>query len=167
MTAAHKPVPATFDAAERWTTGRGDGSGLYLAGDPKRRVQVADFGLGGRAPGGSAVAADRALVAAQAPAMYLVLLDLISNARDVGSLIEKSGRPHEGHGPPCDCALCAGVVALALAEGGGRCIVCGCVDDDGCEEGCSWADADRLRCTAHPEDVQAKARRVLAKLTHR
>jgi hypothetical protein len=152
-----------FDASERWEVGRGDGASLYVAGGPKRRVKVADFGLGGGAPGGSAVAHDRALVAAQAPRMYLVLLDLVSNARECGSLIEKDGRPYKGHGPGCACALCDGILALALAEGGGRCIVCGCTDDDACEGGCFWVDGPHLLCSGHPENVLKKAERFLAR----
>ncbi|HKY36485.1 MAG TPA: hypothetical protein VJN18_11135 [Polyangiaceae bacterium] len=29
----------------------------------------------------------------------------------------------------------------------GRCIGCGCTDEYGCEQGCSWADGDHLLCS--------------------
>jgi hypothetical protein len=152
-----------FDASERWEVGRGNGASLYVAGAPKKRVKVADFGLGGSAPGGSAAAHDRALVAAQAPRMYLALLDMISGMRGDGSIVELDGSPYKGHGPGCGCGVCDGLLALALAEGGGRCIVCGCTDDDACADGCVWVDGAHLLCSGHPEDVLKKAERFLAK----
>lgn len=30
----------------------------------------------------------------------------------------------------------------------GRCIGCGCTDEYGCEEGCSWVDEDHLLCSS-------------------
>lgn len=145
-------------AGERWETGRGDGGRLYIAG--VRRVSIADFGLGGVVP--SDVAHDRAQIAAQAPRMYEALLDLVSSAREGGSLIEEKGRPHEGHGPGCGCGICDGLVALAFVEGGGRCIVCGCTDDKACDDGCVWVDGAHLLCSNHPEGVLKKAERFLA-----
>jgi hypothetical protein len=157
-------------AGERWETGRGDGTGIYLAGDPKRRAKIGDFGEGGRAPGGNASAVERARIAAQAPLMYEALLDIISGAREDGALTDgrDGNTPSEGHGPGCGCGLCEGVVALALAEGGGRCVICGCTQDDACVDmrsgsGCAWVDRDRLLCTAHPQRAIDAAQRFLAK----
>lgn len=30
----------------------------------------------------------------------------------------------------------------------GRCLKCGCTDEDGCEPACAWIDADHTLCTA-------------------
>lgn len=163
--AAKRARPADeFDAGERWETGRGDGEGLYIAGDPKHRVKIADFGAAGRIP--SSVGHQRALVAAQAPRMYEAVLDFVSGARDAGSIVDGKGQPFKGHGPGCGCGICDGLVALAFAEGGGRCIVCGCSEYDACAgdngEGCAWVDSEQLICTAHPDDVIARAKRFLA-----
>lgn len=135
-------------AGERWETGRGDGSGIYIVGDPKRRVKIGDFALGGQA-GDSTTCHERAQLAAQAPLMYEALLDLISSAREDGFFAP--GAPQNPrHRVGCECGLCEGLVALVRVEGGGRCARCGCTDDDACESGCSWTSSAKVCCDAHP-----------------
>jgi hypothetical protein len=147
------------DAGERWATGRGDDGRVYIA--DVRRAAIADFGLGGQVP--SDVAHERAQLAAQAPLMYEALLDLISGMRDDGSIVELDGAPYEGHGAGCGCGICSGVLALALAEGGGRCILCGCTDDDACGSGCVWVDGAHFLCSNHSEPALKKGERFLAR----
>lgn len=174
MANARAPRPAVAedgpDAGERWETGRGDGGSLYLAGDPKRRRQVADFSLGGKVPSGCAHG--RALIAAQAPLMYEALLDLVSGMRQDGAIVAPNGQPFEGHRAGCECGVCQSVLALALAEGGGRCILCGCTQDDACAgtlgEGCAWEplpSGEQFLCTAHPKKAIGEAKRFLAKVS--
>lgn len=158
-----RPELDGLGAGERWETGRRDGAvALYITG-PRPRVQIGWFG-----EAENAAAWERAGFAAQAPRMYEALLDLISSAREAGSIIEDgTGRPRgDNHGPGCGCGICDGLVALAFAEDGGRCIVCGCTQDDACigalGEGCAWADREHLICTAHPPDVIRRAQRFLA-----
>ncbi len=147
-------------AGERWETGRGDGAGLYVVGNPKRRVKIGDFALGGRA-GGSATCHERALLAAQAPLMYEALLDVIASSRETGFF---QGEPENPvHRVGCECGLCQGVRALALAEGGGRCILCGCTEYDACDVGCAWVDEAQLLCTAHPAKTIKAAKALIAK----
>ncbi len=145
-------------AGERWETGRGDGAGLYIAGNPKRRVKIGDFALGGRA-GDSATCHERALLAAQAPLMYEALLAIISTARECGYFEQSPYHPKAG----CDCGECQGLRALALAEGGGRCILCGCTEFDACDVGCAWVDRAQLLCTAHLPKRIAAAKALIAK----
>jgi hypothetical protein len=141
---------------ERWEARSRSGGGIFLVGGR----QIGGFVYGGKIARATAV--ERALIAAQAPLMYEALLDLISTAREDGALVHEDGRPDKGHRPGCGCGMCSAVLALALAEGGGRCTICGCVDDDACPSGCAWADTDHLICTAHPAKVIAAARRFLA-----
>ncbi|HSN21681.1 MAG TPA: hypothetical protein VLS49_13445 [Usitatibacter sp.] len=158
-----RPEPDGLGAGERWMVARRDGAvALCIAGPPGRRVKIADFGIAV-----NGVAWERADFAAQAPRMYEALLDLISSAREAGSIVEQDGRPRgDNHGPGCGCGICDGLVALAFAEGSSRCIVCGCTQDDACigalGEGCAWADREHLICTAHPRDVIRRAQRFLA-----
>jgi len=50
----------------------------------------------------------------------------------------------------------------------GICRVCGCVDEDGCPEGCDWADKAHTCCTAcidlTAEQMAAKREQSLAEL---
>jgi hypothetical protein len=144
---------------ERWVTLRRDGSvALCIAGAPGRRVKIADFGVAVKGAGW-----ERAQVAAQAPLMYEALLDLVSTMREDGSIVHSDGRPYEGHRPGCGCGICSAVLAVALAEGGGRCVLCGCTEFDACAPGCAWEPGtDQLICTAHPPQVIAAAKRFLA-----
>jgi hypothetical protein len=43
----------------------------------------------------------------------------------------------------------------------GICMVCGCTDAEGCDEGCGWANAKRTICTACAElpDLERQAKR--------
>jgi hypothetical protein len=145
---------------ERWQV-RGRSGAIFLVGGR----QIGGFVYGGKIARATAV--ERALIAAQAPLMYEALLDLISTAREDGALVHEDGRPDKGHRPGCGCGMCSAVLALALAEGGGRCILCGCTQDDACVggfgEGCAWVPGTReFLCTAHPADVIAAAKRFLA-----
>jgi hypothetical protein len=154
-----KPQPEGIDSGERWEIGRGDGAGLYLVTrNTKQRIKIADFAFGGVASG---LAAERALIAAQAPRMYEALLDIVSNGREGGFFHPDPGNPV--HRVDCKCGICEGLLALALAEGGGRCILCGCTYFDACEMGCAWVDRAQLICTAHPDKRIAAAKRLLAK----
>jgi hypothetical protein len=162
---ARRPAPEApgVGTGERWTFGRGDGSGLYIAGDPKRRVKIADFGAAGRIPG--SLAHERALIAAQAPLFFEAAIDLVSRWREDGSIDQAD------HRVGCECGMCSAVVALALAEGGGRCILCGCTQDDACAgllgEGCAWEPLPggaQLLCTAHPPKALAEAKQLFARL---
>ncbi len=141
-------------AGERWETGHGDGGRLYIVG--VRRVAIADFGLGGKVP--SDVAHERARLAAQAPLMYEALLDIISGARGDGFFSPSGHRGNPVHRVGCECGMCQGLRALVLVEGGGRCFLCGCTQDDACGEGCAWVDRGQLLCDAHPPKVIAAAR---------
>jgi hypothetical protein len=69
-------TPAVVAINERWETGRGDGAGVYLATNPAARHRVGDFGEGGKE--GSAMAHARATLAATAPEMLRVALDLLA-----------------------------------------------------------------------------------------
>jgi hypothetical protein len=91
------------------------------------------------------------------------LRDLIDGMRDDGAIVKSSGEPYEGHRIGCECGICAGVRLVAFAEGGGRCIVCGCTDDAACASGCAWADAAHYVCTGHPPAVIRAAERLVAK----
>jgi hypothetical protein len=145
-------------AGERWYVARA-GRGT--------RFDVRTVNAGGI---GSVVArgfVDRcdALLAAEAPAMYEALLALVSEAREDGFFADDT-KSNPLHPVGCSCSICSAVRALAAVEGGGRCILCGCIEEDACacgpegeEEGCAWADAGRFVCTAHP------ARRVRAALS--
>jgi hypothetical protein len=61
-------------------------------------------------------------------------------------------------GPSIDAARCQRILADARAQGivpGVRyCRVCGCTDDDACEEGCWWVEFDLCSACA---DAQKKA----------
>jgi hypothetical protein len=158
--ARKKPAPSDGPiAGERWTTGRGDAGRLDIVG--VRRVAIADFGLGGAVP--SDVAYERAQLAAQAPRMYEALLASVSEARECGYFDQEPYHPKVG----CDCGECQGLRALALAEGGGRCILCGCTEFDACAgrfgDGCAWADDAELVCSAHPEKMIAAAQAYVRK----
>ncbi len=50
----------------------------------------------------------------------------------------------------------------ASGPASGKCVICGCTDDAGCEEGCAWVDETELVCTAHSEKEIATARKKLA-----
>ena len=101
---------------------------------------------------------DDALLMAQAPRMYAALFASVSEARECGYFEQRPYHPKAG----CSCGECQGLRALALAEGGGRCILCGCTWFDACAPGCGWADASQLVCTAHPPKMIAAAQRFLA-----
>ncbi len=66
---------------------------------------------------------DDARLMIAAPAMYKALYDLIAEMQQDGSIVEDDGRPYRGHRPGCSCSICVSLVALAIAEGPGRCIV--------------------------------------------
>jgi hypothetical protein len=87
--------------------------------------------------------------------MHDALAELVSNAREQGMF----GPDAQVHRVGCECGICAGIRALARYEQGGRCILCGCTQDDGCGEGCAWVDDARLLCTAHPRKVLLEGRR--------
>jgi hypothetical protein len=146
-------------AGERWKATGGASPAIDLVTGTKRCLRIADFNFGV-----SETARERARIAAQAPLMYEALLGFISGMREDGALVEMDGRPYQGHGPGCGCETCSGMLALALAEDGGRCILCACTDDDACVSGCAWEPGtDHLICTAHPAKVIAAAKRFLAK----
>lgn len=90
------------------------------------------------------------------------LRDLVDGMRDDGAIVEAGGAPYEGHRIGCECGACAGVRLVAFAEGGGRCIVCGCTDDAACPAGCAWADEAHYVCTGHPPKVITAAERLVA-----
>ena len=55
-------------------------------------------------------------------------------------------RPFIGHVPFCDFEL--------VKDGAtGFCRVCGCIDDQACPGGCSWADSEQTLCTRCEEHV--------------
>ncbi len=142
-----KPEPEGVGAGERWET-RG-GAGVYLVRGPR---------IGGFSEVGRGTARERAQLAAQAPLMYEALLGFVTGMRETyGALTKKDGAPYQGHEIGCSCRVCGGVRALALAEGGGRCIVCGCTEFDACIDehgsGCAWADREQFVCNAHPPKV--------------
>jgi hypothetical protein len=142
-------------AGERWKV---VGEHVQVVTGTKRVLTIADFRYGD-----SGTAKERAQIAAQAPLMYEALLDLVSTMREDGALVDENGKPYEGHKPGCGCGICSGVLALALAEDGGRCAICGCTEFDACAPGCAWEPGtDQLICTAHPAKVIAAARRFLA-----
>ena len=66
--------------------------------------------------------------------------DLIESERDAGSLCND---------PTCACWGCELLYALVRAQGGGRCVICGCTEDHACDGGCSWTNASRCVCDAH------------------
>lgn len=89
------------------------------------------------------------------------LTDVVACQRDCGSIVDQKGRPL--HRVGCECGFCAAIRLVAFAEGGGRCVICGCTDNDACESGCAWADAAHYVCTAHPKAAIAAAKRLVAK----
>jgi hypothetical protein len=89
------------------------------------------------------------------------LTDLIENMRETGSIVHSDGKPY--HRVGCTCGICAGVRLVAFAEGGGRCILCGCTDDHACDVGCGWTSPSNYVCTAHPRSAIRAAERLVAK----
>ena len=61
--------------------------------------------------------------------------------------------PYEG------CVVCRGEVAHNVRPGprGGVCAECGCTDDFGCSEGCSWVNAEHTLCSSCAEGTAARA----------
>ena len=142
-------------AGERWGARR-DGSEIFLDRGPKHRRSV----IGGfHSKGSAALDHERALLAAQAPLMHEALLAIMSKARECGYFEQSPYHPKVG----CDCGECQGLRALALAEGGGRCILCGCTEFDACDVGCAWVDGAQLLCTAHPAKVIKAAKAFITK----
>jgi hypothetical protein len=148
-------------AGERWGARR-DGSEVFLDLGPNHRRRVIGSFHSEKDP--SAVDHERALLAAQAPRMYEALLEVVSEAREDGFFTAEAKNPV--HRVGCECGICAGLLALALAEGGGRCILCGCTEFDACEgdfgEGCAWVDREHFLCSAHPAEMIEAAKRFLA-----
>jgi hypothetical protein len=159
-TTRDQEVAPGVGAGERWGTRRG-GSEVFLDLGPNRRRRVIGVFHSEKDP--SAVDHERAVLAAQAPRMYEALLNLVSKAREDGFFTAEAKNPV--HRVGCECGICAGLLAIALAEGGGRCILCGCTEFDACEgglgEGCAWVDREQFLCSAHPAKMIEAARRSL------
>jgi hypothetical protein len=107
--------------------------------------------------------ASTAQLFAEAPAMYEALLQVVTEDRECGYFDQHPHHPKVG----CDCGGCQGLRALAVAEGGGRCILCGCTEFDACagdfgEGGCAWVDNAQLVCSAHPAKMIAAAQAFVA-----
>jgi hypothetical protein len=160
--ARKKNLAVVLGDGERWIFRPGR-LGIVLAGESQGRTMLADFGAASGLEGSAAF--ERARVAAQAPLFYEAAIDLVSTWREDGTI------PIKDHVPGCSCGVCSTVLALALAEGGGVCMLCGCTQDDACVggfgEGCAWADPAHLICTAHPPKVIAAAKRFLAREVRR
>lgn len=86
-------------------------------------------------------------------------VDVVGRWRADGCLV-KDGKPF--HPPGCGCGPCSLVVALVRAEGGGRCAVCGCTDDDACDGGCRWTSTARVCCDAHDIETIIAAEKLFA-----
>jgi hypothetical protein len=97
-----------------------------------------------------------AWMAAQvAQLMYEALVEIVGAARACGFYSQAPSHPQAG----CGCGQCLGLRALVRAEGGGRCILCGCTEDDACEGGCAWTSPERICCDAHDDEMIAAAER--------
>lgn len=86
--------------------------------------------------------------------------DLIGTAREDGALIAEDGRPF--HPPGCRCGLCLALLTLVRAENGGRCVVCGCTEDDDCGGGCKWTNEARVCCDVHDVTTILAAEKLFA-----
>lgn len=99
--------PAT---AETWDTGIGDGAGVYLRVPGRSgHLRIGDFGCSGLAPGGSAMAVERARLAAAAPLLHAALAGLVAGVeRAAGAGVDLSGY------------VGVGDALVALSRAGGR-----------------------------------------------
>ena len=105
--------------AERWETGRGDGSGIYLAGAPATRRKIGDFSEGGRSDS-SEVCQARAQLAAAAPTMAHAIREAWRDLEDILTGNVVGGHPDIDDQTRRDLQATADALEAVLAKAEGR-----------------------------------------------
>jgi hypothetical protein len=143
-------IPAS---AHEWQKGRHQGRSVKhpMGADPGERPE--DLCIRNLPDADARVRARSA--AEMARLMCAALVEIVDAARTCGFYSQAPSHPMAG----CGCGHCLALRALVRVEGGGRCILCACTEDDACEDGCAWTSPERICCDAHDDEMIAAAER--------